>query len=158
MNLPFCTRTTVAGRNSCGHFFVALQSVFLYNEEMAFGNLFSRLFRKKSDKRIAVKGNISTSLVERINSSMDLLVMKSVNLNEQWNSERETILKLRDDAKKFVEVDEILAAKFEQDILGSITALSSSCDAALAGKSDADVKKSLAALSSVISQRLSLQK
>ena len=69
----------------------------------------------------------------------------------------EQIARLVDEVEHMEETDGILAAKFEQDILGKITALSSACDCAIAGKKDADVKKALAALLSSVNQRIAVK-
>ena len=84
---------------------------------------------------------------------MRLLFEKSGTLNDSWKEEKEQIASLLEEVEHMEDAEGILAAKFEQDILGKITALSSACDSAIAGKPDADVKKALAALLSAVSQR-----
>lgn len=117
---------------------------------------FNKLFGKnKSDKK--KKSENMPSLIERIVSSMDLLVEKSGNLNSQFEDEKSEILKLSQNAKSLVLVDEILGAKLEQEILASITKVSFACDNALAGKNLEQVKANLSGLNSLMSQRLSLQ-
>lgn len=93
------------------------------------------------------------SLLEQIVTSMDLLNQKAGTMNDSWAEEKNQIKNLSELVAHMESSDDILATKFEQDILGKITALSSSCDSAIAGKKDCDVKKALASLSSSISQR-----
>ena len=93
------------------------------------------------------------TLLEQIVSSMKLLFLKAGTLNDSWEEEKEQIAKLAKEVEHMEVSDDILAAKFEQDILGKITALSSACDSAIAGKKDADVKKALTALISAVNQR-----
>lgn len=93
------------------------------------------------------------TLLEQIVTSMRLLFEKSGTLNDSWKEEKEQIASLLEEVEHMEDAEGILAAKFEQDILGKITALSSACDSAIAGKPDADVKKALAALLSAVSQR-----
>lgn len=117
---------------------------------------FNKLFGKnKSDKK--KKSENMPSLIERIVSSMDLLVEKSGNLNSQFEDEKSEILKLSQNAKSLVLVDEILGAKLEQEILASITKVNFACDNALAGKNPEQVKANLLGLNSLMSQRISLQ-
>jgi len=93
------------------------------------------------------------TLLEQIVTSMRLLFQKSGTLNDSWADEKEQISKLLDEVENMEVADGILAAKFEQDILGKITALSSACDSAIAGNKDAEVKKTLASLVSSVNQR-----
>ncbi|MBO4386624.1 MAG: hypothetical protein J5817_06345, partial [Treponema sp.] len=93
------------------------------------------------------------TLLEQIVTSMTLLVQKTGTLNDSWAGEKEQIAGLLAEVEQMEDSDDILAAKFEQDILGKITALSSACDCAIAGKKDADVEKALAALASSVNQR-----
>ena len=88
--------------------------------------------------------------------TMDLFSQKAQTLNDSWTQEKETVDKLCNTVKTFTESQEIIAAKFEQDILGKITAASSACDAAIAGKPDNDFKAQLRSLETSINQRASM--
>lgn len=104
---------------------------------------------KKSEKE-----EKASSLLDRINASMELLVQKSRNLNEQFSQEKEEIMRIAEDARRIQESGEIFSAKLEQDILGNITAVSSACEAVLSGRSRSAVKESLAPLKAAVAQRL----
>ena len=107
---------------------------------MIFDKLVSGLF--KTDLSDAQK-NQSTipTLLEQIITSMDLLAQKASSLNDSWAEEKEKIIETSQEVRHLQKSDGITAAKFEQDILGKITALSSACDSAIAGNKDAEVKK-----------------
>ena len=119
---------------------------------MIFDKLVSGLF--KTDLSAAEK-NQSTipTLLEQIITSMDLLAQKASSLNDSWAEEKEKIIETSQEVRHLQKSDGITAAKFEQDILGKITALSSACDSAIAGNKDAEVKKMLASLLLSIGQR-----
>lgn len=119
---------------------------------MIFDKLVSGLF--KTDLSDAEK-NQSTipTLLEQIITSMDLLAQKASSLNDSWAEEKEKIIETSQEVRHLQKSDGITAAKFEQDILGKITALSSACDSAIAGNKDAEVKKMLASLLLSIGQR-----
>ena len=112
---------------------------------MIFDKLVSGLF--KTDLSDAEK-NQSTipTLLEQIITSMALLAQKASSLNDSWAEEKEKIIETSQEVRHLQKSDGITAAKFEQDILGKITALSSACDSAIAGNKDAEVKKMLASL------------
>lgn len=99
----------------------------------------------------------TVSLCQQINSSMELLLQKSGNLNDSFEEEKAEIAKLKEEVEKLGPSKEILAAKLEQDILGRLTTVSFACDKALMGKDDGEVKKSLYHLKTGIQQRLQLQ-
>ena len=113
--------------------------------------IISGLFGKADDDKSELPS--FPTLLEQIVTSMTLLVQKAGTLNDSWAGEKEQIAGLLTEVEQMEDSDDILAAKFEQDILGKITALSSACDCAIAGKKDADVEKALAALASSVNQR-----
>ncbi len=113
--------------------------------------IISGLFGKADDDKSEFPS--FPTLLEQIVTSMTLLVQKAGTLNDSWTGEKEQIAGLLAEVEQMEDSDDILAAKFEQDILGKITALSSACDCAIAGKKDADVEKALAALASSVNQR-----
>ena len=117
--------------------------------------IISGLFGKSEEYKEALPS--FPTLLEQIVSSMKLLLAKSGTMNDSWAEEKEQIARLVDEVEHMEETDGILAAKFEQDILGKITALSSACDCAIAGKKNADVKKALAALLSSVNQRVAVK-
>ena len=89
---------------------------------------------------------------------MDLLAQKSSSLNDSWSEEKGKIVSAAEEVRHLQRSDGITAAKFEQDILGKITALSSACDSAIAGNKDSEVKKQLTSLLLSLSQRKSVDK
>ena len=93
------------------------------------------------------------TLIDRINTSMQLLIEKSGNLNDSFSEEKQTIRDIAEEASKFVELKDIFSAKLEQDILGQITKASFACDAALSGADSGNVKKCIASLKAVVNQR-----
>ena len=93
------------------------------------------------------------TLIDRINTSMQLLIEKSGNLNDSFSEEKQAIRDIAEEASKFVELKDIFSAKLEQDILGQITKASFACDAALSGADSSNVKKCIASLKAVVNQR-----
>lgn len=93
------------------------------------------------------------TLIDRINTSMQLLIEKSGNLNDSFSKEKQAIRDIAEEASKFVELKDIFSAKLEQDILGQITKASFACDAALSGADFGNVKKCIASLKAVVNQR-----
>ncbi|MCQ2241379.1 hypothetical protein [Treponema sp.] len=118
---------------------------------MAIANIIKNIFSKKEEK------SSGPSLVEEINRHMTLLVEKSGNLNENFESEKAEIASIAKEAASIKESKEILAAKLEQDILGRITAVSSACELAIAGKSNDSVKKEISSLKAKMNQRSALK-
>lgn len=116
---------------------------------MGIAHFVKSIFKKPEEQK-----KTSDSLLDRINASMELLVQKSRNLNDQFSEEKEEIMRIAEDARSIRESEEIFSAKLEQDILGNITAVSSACDAALSGRSQCAVKESLLQLKAVVAQRL----
>ncbi len=114
-------------------------------------------FGKKFGKKNKDTNKNSKSLIEQISSSMNLLLLKAGNLNQQFEEEKSLIQKISDDSKKIVPITEILGVKFEQEILVSLTKASFSCDNVLAGSNSKQLKKSLLTLESLIRERLALQ-
>ena len=93
------------------------------------------------------------TLIDRINTSMQLLIEKSGNLNDSFSEEKQAIRDIAEEASNFVELKDIFSAKLEQDILGQITKASFACDAALSGADSGNVKKCIASLKAVVNQR-----
>ncbi len=114
-------------------------------------------FGKKFGKKNNDLNKNSKSLLEQISSSMNLLLLKSGNLNQQFEEEKLLLQKISDDSKKIVPVNEILGAKFEQEILVSLTKTSFACDNVLAGSNSKQLKKTLLNLESLVRERLALQ-
>ncbi len=100
--------------------------------------------------------NKSSSLLERINSSMDLLVQKSQNFNSKYEQNRNEIEEIAKEAKNIKPSKKIFSAKLEQAILGNITAVSSACDELLSGNEKQSIKEKIDSLKIVISQRAAL--
>ncbi len=119
---------------------------------MIFDKLVSGLFKTGLSDAEKNQSTIPT-LLEQIITSMDLLAQKASSLNDSWAEEKEKIIETSQEVRHLQKSDGITAAKFEQDILGKITALSSACDSAIAGNKDAEVKKMLASLLLSIGQR-----
>nr|WP_318710518.1 hypothetical protein [uncultured Treponema sp.] len=119
---------------------------------MALDNIIKSIFSKKEEKPSG------PSLVEEINRHMTLLVEKSGNLNETFETEKSEIGAIAREAALIKESKEILAAKLEQDILGRITAVSSACELAIAGKATSEtVKKEIVSLKAKMNQRSALK-
>ena len=119
---------------------------------MALANIMKRIFSKKEEKPSG------PSLVEQINRHMSLLVDKSGNLNDSFESEKAEIAVIAKEAASIEESKEILAAKLEQDILGRVTAVSSACELAIAGKATCEtVKKEIVSLKAKMGQRSALK-
>lgn len=122
---------------------------------MILKKLADSLFNK--DSKSEKTSSLDISLIERIVSTMETLNLKSTNLNDSFSEEKTKIAQINDLVKSFVMVDEIQAAKLEQEILGKITVLSFACDSVLAGGEANQVKQALSALNINIQQRLDLQ-
>lgn len=115
---------------------------------MALANIIKSIFSKKEEKPSG------PSLVEEINRHMSLLVDKSRNLNDSFESEKSEIAAIAKEAASIEESREILAAKLEQDILGRVTAVSSACELAIAGKATGEtVKREINSLKAKMGQR-----
>lgn len=115
--------------------------------------IFDRLFKKSEEK------NNEPSLIDKINLYMDLLLQKSSMLNNDYETEKQLIVDLAEEAKAFKIIDkDIFSAKLEQEILGKITTASSACEASLVGKGDDNLKEAVASLKTVINQRTALSK
>ncbi len=78
-------------------------------------------------------------------------------MNEDSREQKDLISSMAEQLKKLRGLDNITAAKMEQDILGKITAVSSSCDTVLSGGDNKELKKQLSALMTVINQRQALE-
>lgn len=112
-------------------------------------NIFSgRTEEKKSDR---------PTLIDQIIQSMDLLLQKTDSLNDTYAEEKSALNKIFGEVKSFSPVQDIASAKYEQDILGKITATSTECDAVISGKQGANLKKPIAALQISVTSRLSIQ-
>jgi len=100
----------------------------------------------------------SASAVKQICDLMETLSFKSSSLN----SSNEDILQQVNSVMKIVKeikpLNDIAAAKFEQDIFCKITAVSSLCDSVIAGNDSADLKKQLSSLEFLLKQRASMSK
>ena len=98
----------------------------------------------------------TSTLIAQIQASMAILNEKASALNDNYIEEKNTIAQLFKDVETMVPAKEILGAKFEQDILGYITAVSSACDGVIAGKQGADIEGKLRTLKTAITQRLAM--
>lgn len=115
--------------------------------------IFDKIFKKSEEK------NSEPSLIDKINSYMDLLLQKSSMLNSDYDAEKQLIVELVEETKAFKIIDkDIFSAKLEQDILGKITTASSACESSLVGKDHDTLKAAIAALKTVINQRTALSK
>lgn len=88
---------------------------------------------------------------------MDLLVQKTEYLNDSYSKEIDCIKKISEEVKCLTPQDDIASAKFEQDILGKITAVSSACDAVIAGKKEGGIDKALSSLQTSVTSRIGMQ-
>lgn len=95
-------------------------------------------------------------LLKQIVSSMQELNTKALCMNDSFSEEKESILRLAENVKELKGLDNITAAKMEQDILCRITMVSSGCDTVLSGGSGEELKKQLTALISSYNQRKAL--
>ncbi len=117
---------------------------------MSISKIISTLFNKKEDD----EGQKQISLIEQIRLSMNNLVQKTDSLNDSWQEEKASIKAIYEATLTMKPCQEILGSKFEQDILGYITAVSSACDGVIAGKQDVDFKGKLHSLQTSVNQRL----
>lgn len=101
--------------------------------------------------------NKQPTLVEEISNSMQILVQKSDTLNDSWQTEKQILQELEEEVKSISTKNEILSAKFEQDILGQITAVSTSCDRALFDKENSDFSAQVKSLQTLIKQRKAME-
>ena len=123
---------------------------------MSLRDFFSGLFKaKETDKKSAGKG--FPPLTEQIVHSMDLLVQKTDSLNDTYEVEKTALKRIFASVQTFVTVDDIASAKYEQEILGRITKVSSACDAAIVGKPGADIASAIGDLQSAVTSRLGMQ-
>ena len=120
-----------------------------------FSQLFSNIFksRKNAKKTASASGQ---TLVSQINRSVGQLLQKADSLNESWENERNILKEIANEVKNFVPENDILSAKFEQDILGKITACSSACDRVIAGKQSTDFVPLLQSLQASVKQRAAM--
>lgn len=123
---------------------------------MSLKDFFKGLF-KKSPKSAFPKDGSLAPLTQQIASSMELLVQKTEYLGENFSSETESIKKISEQVKTLTPLDDIASAKYEQDILGKITAVSSACNSVIAGKHGANIAKALSSLQAAVTSRLGMQ-
>lgn len=125
-----------------------------------FSQFFSNVFKKRapSTRKTSKKAKSASksTLVFQINKSVDQLLQKADSLNESWENERIILREIAEEVKKFVPEDDILSAKFEQDILGKITACSSACDGVIAGRQGTDFIPLLQSLQACVKQRAAM--
>lgn len=120
---------------------------------MSLVSFFERWFAKKK----STTKQKEPSLLSQIGSSMELLLLKAGSLTGNAINEKNRIVALSETAAKLRPLEEIAAVKFEQDILGRITAVSSACDTVLAGKDTDDLNHAIDALAHIIGQRKNLE-
>ena len=126
---------------------------------MGIGNLFKNLFsRSKKHSNSSEEKNNLPSLLSQIQATVGILEQKTSFLKEDHAEEKEALLSVIAECKSFKESEEISAAKFEQDILGKITAVSSSLDAVLAGNENSSLMSNIKLLSHMSGQRKALEK
>ncbi len=101
--------------------------------------------------------NKQPTLVEGIYNAMQLLVQKCDTLNDSWHTEKQILQELEEEVKSISTKNEILSAKFEQDILGQITAVSASCDRALFDKENSDFSSQVKSLQTLVKQRKAME-
>ena len=121
---------------------------------MAIKQIFESLFGKS--KRQKQNMEQAAVLLQKICSSMGELKNKAAALNDESKKERETIAELNSTVKTIKPSTEITAAKFETDILGKITEVSSAWDTVLSGGNSEGLKKTLSSLEFQVKQRMSL--
>ena len=103
------------------------------------------------------KSKEANSLIMQIKTSIDAMKMKASTLGTEYNSEKDKLNSFVQTISNFTMVDDIAAAKLEQEILQQITLVSSACDKILSGSASKDFDKELAALDKKISQRIALE-
>ncbi len=115
-----------------------------------FGNLFKTKKRRSNDNP---ESPLTANSLERIKYAMGRLVQKAATLNDSWQEQKTALVQIQQITDTFVLSNEIASAKMEQDILGKITAVSSSCDRVIAGNKDVDFAAQVQALQTVVNQR-----
>ena len=115
-----------------------------------FGNLFKTKKRRSNDNP---ESPLTANSLERIKYAMGRLVQKAATLNDSWQEQKTALVQIQQITDTFVLSSEIASAKMEQDILGKITAVSSSCDRVIAGNKDVDFAAQVQALQTVVNQR-----
>lgn len=100
----------------------------------------------------------SEGAVKQICNHMEMLSFKASSLK----SSNEDVLKKVDSIMEIVKsikpLNDITAAKFEQDIFCKITEVSSMCDGVIAGNDSSDLKKQLSSLEILLKQRAAMKK
>src|SRR5574344_361048 len=92
--------------------------------------------------------------IKRIQTSMAMLSLKASSLTDVYTDEKKKILFLVEETNTLLPADDLAASsKVEQVILGSITAVSSACDATLAGSTGSELSKQRSSLETLIKQR-----
>ena len=114
------------------------------------------IFKKIGNKKPQVPE--TSPLLEQIKSQMDLMVQRSVALPEAYADQKAKIQKIFDTVKVWKLQQEIASAKYEQDILGRLTAASRAMDTVLAGKENPEFITALDALEHQVGQRENLEK
>ncbi len=117
-------------------------------------SIFSTIFGKDDSKKK------EPSLIDQIFSSTSLLEQKSEMLNDSWAEQKGRIKEISAEMRLFTDSNEIAAAKFEQDILGKLTAVSTACDGAISGKQNAKITldRQLNELVTSVHSRTSIEK
>lgn len=109
---------------------------------------------------LRIKANMesSASAVKQICDLMETLCFKSSSLNSNNEDIFQQVNSIMLIVKEIKPMNDIAAAKFEQDIFCKITAVSSLCDGVIAGNDSADLKKQLSSLEFLLKQRASMSK
>lgn len=112
---------------------------------MAVKDFFKRLFTKREEP--------PSETLDRIKSSLNILMQKADNLSGRFENEKHTIEEIVAEAGKASPSANVRAAKFEQDILTSLTSASGALDEVLTGADSAGLSEALNSLRSLVRQR-----
>jgi len=121
---------------------------------MTLKNIFSKSFKQSEKSKKEDEANCV--LLKQIASSMEELCSKAQMMNDSCKEQKDNIQSIKAELNELTGLSNITAAKMEQDILGKITAVSSSCDTVLSGGTNEDLKKQLSSLMSSVNQRKAL--
>ena len=88
---------------------------------------------------------------------MGILVQKTDSLNDSYEVAKTALKRIYASVQTFVTVDDIASAKYEQEILGRITKVSTACDAAIVGKTDSNIENAIGDLQAAVTSRLGMQ-